>query len=467
MSQDTISTVDFYDSEEHTDDINPEDTSNTITSRHHDVVVSVRLHNNHVNETNGTMTKEQQARLPPPPPPPLIVQCPSVIDVLFPMEGFTLWPGNIYCKNLLQQHRSNFILSSYNKELQARILLEIVKMIQSQQQQRSSSSSNEKEDGRVSRDARCGRFLKAIQVPNRKISSHQIQNLKLTTNDDDLQSRNHKKENSNSKNDDDATIQSKTIWEVMYESDVLIQLNNIINHKKDDSSEHLKNDNNESHISSSAMAILQGLYYVPNYYPTRTEKRPHEYDSNGSCDESNDTDESVVSYSSDDNNNENEAMRRMKKRRVIHRTLDDFVPTTTTASKPSASIVSNNNDIGVRAGNPTKKPRMMMQNAVRSHQPLPTSKKVSMIGRITVKDDTAVPVAASSNATSTSSSKTTDHNNNYNIDNESNSTHHSENKGMFQYRPKSMKSHQAMIEQEGSDNLPKGVTVRPSGKWVS
>jgi len=36
----------------------------------------------------------------------------------------------------------------------------------------------------------------------------------------------------------------------------------------------------------------------------------------------------------------------------------------------------------------------------------------------------------------------------------------------FHYKPKPTKSHKAVLEQEGEAELPKGVTVRPSGKWV-
>lgn len=36
----------------------------------------------------------------------------------------------------------------------------------------------------------------------------------------------------------------------------------------------------------------------------------------------------------------------------------------------------------------------------------------------------------------------------------------------FHYKPKPMKSQQAALDNEGECNLPKGVTVRPSGKWV-
>lgn len=426
LSQDTISTVEF-DGSEHHDNMNSDDTNNSQASQRQEVV-PVRMA---VDETVAPTT--QPAFLS---PPPLIVQCPNVNDVLFPMEGFTMWPGNIYCNNILRQHQSQFTASSDSKEHQALILLEIVQKIQSQQ------SSNRKDDDRFTDG--CGRFLKAIQVPNRNNQQHQ--NLKPTKND--LQS--HTVENSSG----DAML-SKTIWEVMYESDVLIQLSKILvcytktnRTMNDDTTFTTHND--ESQISSSAMAILQGLYYVPNYYPTRTDKRPHEYDS---CDE----DESVVSYYSSSEDNENEAMS-MKKRRVIHRTEDDFKPTTS-----KSSVVSNNDrstDTSSSRTNPTKK-SVTSQN-VRIQQP-PPSAKVSMIGRITVADEELyggpIPVAASITTTTTSTTSSSTKNNS-NINN-------SDHKINFQNRHKSMKSHQAMIEQEGSDNLPKGVTVRPSGKWVS
>lgn len=425
LSQDTISSVEF-DISQSRDNINSGDASSKLLRQ---VVSPVRP----LNDADEIVVCTRQ---PPLPPPPLLVLCPNVNDVLFPMEGFTMWPGNMYCNSILQQLQSKYVASYNNREGQAQIILEIIKMIQSQQH-----SSNVKDDD--SCNISCSKFLKAIQVPYRnnkqnQNSNHQSMDLQRFSVHDDR----------------GEAIPSKTIWEVMRESDVVIELEKILefrsesNHS-DATTNHNKNqaaENEESQIPASSMAILQGLYYVPNYYPSRTQKQSHEY---GSGDE-----ESVVSYDSsseeddDDIDDENGSMK-IKRRRVIHRTMDDFKPTT----KPSKASVSSNNT-GKTDTKPTKK------SIATQRVQHPPAVKVSMIGRITVDGDMHSSVASTGSSTTTPSVKVPIHSGGATT----NKHHHQ--KVAFQYKPKSMTSHQAMIRQEGSDDLPKGVTVRPSGKWV-
>jgi hypothetical protein len=421
LSQDTITSVDFDESQDR-DNMNSGDASSKSFRQ---LVSPTRPHND-ADEAIVDATLQQPLS-----PPPLLVQCPNVNDVLFPMEGFTMWPGNMYCNRIIQQYQSKLVTSSQNKADQAQIILEIIHLIQSQHH---SSTGNDDESG--SGNIGDARFLKAIQVPYRKSNENQNSNHK-----------NNERQRFNIVNDSGDAIPSKTIWEVMYESDVLIQLSKILafdsnaNHANATAS-NIKKDaaqNEESQISTSAMAILQGLYYVPNYYPSRSEKRPHEYRSGD--------EETEGSYcsSSEEGDDEYESMS-IKRRRVVHRKEDDYKPIATKTSKSSfQSNKANKTSNGPRNTSSTKS--SAAHNARPQHLP---PVKVSMIGRIMVHG-----AEHGTTAPSESSSIKSPHN--------SDTTNHRVN---FQYKPKPMKSHQAMFEQEGLECLPKGVTVRPSGKWV-
>ena len=399
LSQDTISSVDFVDSQQH-------ETT--------DLAAAV------------TAIKQQPLL-----PPPLLVQCPNVSDVLFPMEGFKMWPANVYCEIILQQYEAKCIAIWDNQERQAKLVQDIIHLIRSQQ--------NANDNINV---VKCGgRFLKAIQVPYRM---HKL-NQQHESNDQPTEDN-----NSNNTVNGDVTS-SKTIWEVMHEADAMKVLSKILLARcTKTSQEDNTNDQNESipprhnerssQIAASSLAILQGLYYVPNYYPSRTERRPHEYDSHGS-----DDDESYASLSDnddddDDEENEQEAIR-IKKRRLIHCSTDDFK-----CKNPSET--SNQRPKGKRPTSANKK------------SSCPPHSKVSMIGRVLVNNDgdercSAHQVSSAEDPIHHSSTIDLHQHNNYT-------------KASFHFfKPqKSMKSQQAMIEQEGSDDLPKGVTVRPSGKWV-
>lgn len=422
LSQDTIASKDVDDSQERD--------SNDASSKGLRQLVSPVCPQNEADEAVDPTLQQQ-----PPLPPRLIVLCPNVNDVLFPMEGFTMWPGNTYCNSILQQYQANFKASSQKKAGQAQILLEMIHLIQTQQQYASGAN----DDG--SGSSGCGRFLKAIKVPYRKNKRNQNSSCKHI---------NDAPPSVSVENDDksgDTTMPTRTIWEVMYESDVLIEFSKIFD------TEHEKREvavNEESQIPVSSMAILEGLYYVPNYYPSGgTEPRPHEYGSgNGSGD-----DESVVSYYSssseeEDDNYGNQPLR-IKRRRVIHRTVDDYV--SNTAGKTSSNHTSSKMEHRTHSSttsNATDNARPQQQHS----PPI----KVSMIGRIIVDEENRNSVphpSSSSSATANKHSSST------------NGDHHGP-KVNFQYKPKSLKSHQAMFEQEGLDCLPKGVTVRPSGKWV-
>ncbi len=389
LSQDTISSVDFVDSQQH------EATDFAA------VVTTIGQH--------------------PLLPPPLLVQCPSVNDVLFPMEGFKMWPANVYCEDILQQYESKCIAISDNQEHQAKLVQEIIHLIRSQQ------NANDNIDV-----VQCGgRFLKAVQVPYRMHKLNQKHKSNNQATDDN---------NSNNNINGDATS-SKTIWEIINETDAMKVLSKILLSRCTKTSQDDTNDQNDSmpprhnepssQIAASSLAILQGLYYTPNYYPSRIERRPHEYDSHGS-----DDDESCASLSNnddddDDEENERESIR-IKKRRLIHSSTEDFK-----YKNPSETSNQRAKEKRATSANPIKK----------SSRPPHT--KVSMISHVLVNNDEDERRSAYQ-----VSSAAVPIENNYTKVN------------LQFFRPKSMKSQQAMIDQEGSDDLPKGVTVRPSGKWV-
>ena len=99
LSQDTISSVDFVDSQQH-------ETT--------DLAAAV------------TAIKQQPLL-----PPPLLVQCPNVSDVLFPMEGFKMWPANVYCEIILQQYEAKCIAIGDIQERQAKLVQDIIHLIRS------------------------------------------------------------------------------------------------------------------------------------------------------------------------------------------------------------------------------------------------------------------------------------------------------------------------------------------------
>jgi hypothetical protein len=304
------------------------------------------------------------------------IECPRPNDVLMPMEGYRMWSGNVFLKSLIRKKRLAFLQTS-TKE-QAVTLIDIVQDIQQK---------------------RLGRFLMAIQKP--------LSPLQLSD------------ENLLPAGLDRSDLLSVTVWQVMDETDVLMQVAKLLRAKAvdegDDVDKRLRKKERKrrrrerralrkqrasgasaanSTAQSSApgteedlfhkqippayMDILQGLYYVPSYYPlgdSRSLRDNEDSDSYSS---------SEISTSSEDGT---AAGPRVAKKRGKNVDLS--------GAGSSKNKISNDHDL----------------------KPSPIK-------------DLSEPVS-------------------------------------FHYKPKPVKSLQAVMEEEGSHaDLPKGVTIRPSGKWV-
>jgi hypothetical protein len=403
-------------------------------------------------------------------PPPALVTNPTLQDVLLPMEKYTTWTGNSNFKTLLQKYQNQLDTSETSKKQQMSIVLEIIQEIEKKKAHSgvdSNATMNDDDDN----DGSGGRFLMAVPLPNF------ARQPKFST---DLVNK------CNECGIDHATLLSKTIWEVMYETDIIATLTNLLllpserntetafhaddaiqkdqigkeyqqnqtvktNSVGSDSnkSSDINNKNGksqqrpkESYISTSSLAILQGLYYVP-YQPVTTttaattatrKKRPHEYDSNDSADES------VPSRSYLDTPACDFRLRTAKKRKVVHRKPEDVkLPVQPGKPKPRAP--------------PT--PKTSAIAPIKSHITVPPKENPPIIS-VAEKDGTpSEPVPSESPTTTTTNTVATIVEKKPVVDTG------------IQFKPKSLKSIQAILDQEGTDaNLPKGVTVRPSGKWV-
>jgi len=264
--------------------------------------------------------------------PPVYIQCPHPHDVLMPVSGYQLWAGNCRYMNAINARKGAF--STGDRSEQARIALEVVHHIQEQRP--------------------AGRFLTAIEVP---VAANPNANVPAN-----------------------GSIVSTTMWQVMQETDVLLQLGKHLRETKKEKKRRKKHNRRrkkkkrkyeeeveESLSSISNLGALESLYYVPAYYPTPD----------------NDSLSLEESSSSSESSSEEE-------------------PPPPPPPPPK-----------------TKKPR-----APPKPRPAPKPKPAPK------------PAPASSKPVN------------------------------FHYKPKPMKSQQAALKNEGEMTLPKGVTVRPSGKWV-
>ena len=304
----------------------------------------------------------------------LLIESPKANDVLMPMEGYRMWNGNVFFLSLILAKRSAFLQTAKKME-QAVILIEMIQAVHN----------------------RRGRFLMAIQKPLSPENSSQV---KLPP------------------GLDENNLLSTTVWQVLNETDVLLQVTKLLRSKvlpeEEDADKRLRRkevkrrrrerralrkqrasataskstmhatapgadeDQVPKQIPSSYMDILQGLYYVPSYYPLGSGRDDGDSDSHSSSD---------TSTSSDEDSNDADP-KIAKKRRIGWKSTDQRV------ENQSSSKTSSGND----------------------------SKTAGALS----KDNMT-----------------------------------------FHYKPKSIKSQQALIEEGLDPILPRGVTIRPSGKWVS
>lgn len=325
------------------------------------------------------------------------IDCPMANDVLMPMEGYRMWTGNVFFMSLIRKKRSAFLQASTKD--QAAILVDLVQAVQ---------------------QTRRGRFLTAIQKPltPQHLSQRNFLPAGLERGD----------------------LHSVTVWKVMDETDVLIQVAKLLRAKaiaeengvdkarrKEERKRRRKErralrkqraldlastsilsahasvpgteeDQIRKQIPASYMDILQGLYYVPSYYPLGDAQSLRD-NHDGELYSSSDT-----STSSDDDSDA--GLKITKKRRKSAEKLGPDTPKTKSGPNTPKTIVCTENE---------------------------NDQKVDV-----VTDFSSESVSPALTGTIS-----------------------------FHYKPKSMKSHQALIEEAGRFvELPKGVTVRPSGKWV-
>jgi hypothetical protein len=325
-----------------------------------------------------------------------MIECPHSVDVLMPIEGYRRWAGNIYFMSLIHQNQSVLLQADHRSD-QLRIVREVIHAVQ--------------------QDPVGGRFLRAVQIPwnnHDQLSQVTVPGFK------------------------NCIIISKTVWEVMKEIDVLIQVGKMLRSKNATEEKTLRrterknrrrerhahlhqsviytkakatvaplkgdndgNDTDEEQIQEqilpSSLGILQGLYYVPSYCPHGKAESANGYDDDDSVSSS----EATTSPVEDATTNDMIRKKPMitKKRRIEHVTGKDVIPP------------------------PAKHAR---KNITKKSAWDGTKEKCAAASAAVVTDNTVI-------------------------------TH----------KPQPMKSQQAVIHQEGHDaNLPKGVTVRPSGKWV-
>lgn len=290
-----------------------------------------------------------------PPPPRSAIEYPRPLDVLMPVEGYQLWSGNARYLTLVASRQAEFLTA--NRSEQARVALEIVHTIQ--------------HEG--------GRFLISVDVPATETQTA------------------------------NSSIVRVTAWDLMKETDVLMQLGNALRTSEEEERKRLKKEekrrrkekkrrrkerrrarrrdrelaaaSDEGEVSPSTMGPLQSLYYVPSYYPVADDR------SKDSLKYESDSGSSSSTYG------EGLPPPVSKKLRVVRKS---------TKSHPLAPA-------------PDKKPAFAASFPIGAPPDLSTELRKDI---------------------------------------------------SFHYKPKSMKSQQAAFDKEGETNLPKGVTVRPSGKWV-